>query len=120
MVEEILDGVNGVLWLILSRSAAEAPMWKPLLVVAAPAAHSHRRLGLQLAGQLHVRPAGAAAGRHAHRHGGGVRQFRREPAPAEPSTTPGELGRGTTDEMAIVFIGITADAERIGWRPPAK
>jgi hypothetical protein len=33
MVEEILDGVNGVLW-----------------------------LGLQLAGQLHVRPAGTAAG----------------------------------------------------------
>jgi hypothetical protein len=29
-------------------------------------------------------------------------------------------GEGTTDEMAIVFIGITADGERIGWRPPAQ
>ena len=26
-------------------------------------------------------------------------------------------GDGTTDEMAIVFIGVTADGERIGWRP---
>jgi hypothetical protein len=26
-------------------------------------------------------------------------------------------GEGTTDEMAIVFVGITDDEERIGWRP---
>ena len=29
----------------------------------------------------------------------------------------GATGDGTTDEMAIVFIGVTADGERIGWRP---
>jgi hypothetical protein len=29
-------------------------------------------------------------------------------------------GEGTTDEMAIVFLGFTLDNERIGWRPPAK
>src|SRR5882672_10804331 len=40
----------------------------------------------------------------------------------QPSKPPREVywGEGTTDEMAIVFIGITADGERIGWRPPAK
>jgi hypothetical protein len=27
-------------------------------------------------------------------------------------------GEGTTDEMAIVFLGVTVDSERIGWRPP--
>jgi len=26
-------------------------------------------------------------------------------------------GEGTTDEMAIVFLGVTVDGERIGWRP---
>jgi hypothetical protein len=26
-------------------------------------------------------------------------------------------GDGTTDEMAIVFVGVTFDAARIGWRP---
>jgi hypothetical protein len=33
---------------------------------------------------------------------------------------PVSWGEGTTDEMAIVFIGYTIDIERIGWRPPAK
>ncbi len=27
-------------------------------------------------------------------------------------------GEGTTDEMALVFVSITVDGERIGWRPP--
>jgi len=26
-------------------------------------------------------------------------------------------GEGTTDEMAIVFLAVTVDGERIGWRP---
>ena len=30
---------------------------------------------------------------------------------------PVSWGEGTTDEMAIVFVGVTVDAERIGWRP---
>ncbi|HMH48656.1 MAG TPA: hypothetical protein VK548_00375 [Candidatus Acidoferrum sp.] len=30
---------------------------------------------------------------------------------------PVSWGEGTTDEMAIVFIGFTLDDERIGWRP---
>jgi hypothetical protein len=40
----------------------------------------------------------------------------------QPSRPPRPVswGEGTTDEMAIVFIGFTADAERIGWRPPPK
>ena len=37
----------------------------------------------------------------------------------QPSRPPRPVswGEGTTDEMAIVFLGITVDAERIGWRP---
>jgi hypothetical protein len=37
----------------------------------------------------------------------------------QPSRPPRPVswGEGTTDEMAIVFLGITADRERIGWRP---
>jgi mono/diheme cytochrome c family protein len=46
------------------------------------------------AGELHVRAAGALAGRDPDRHGGGVRQLRRESSPAEPSSPAGELGRG--------------------------
>jgi hypothetical protein len=36
-----------------------------------------------------------------------------------PSRPPRAVrwGEGTTDEMAIVFVGITDDEERIGWRP---
>jgi hypothetical protein len=30
---------------------------------------------------------------------------------------PVRWGDGTTDEMAIVFVGFTVDAEQIGWRP---
>ena len=26
-------------------------------------------------------------------------------------------GEGTTDEMAIVFLDVTVDSERIGWQP---
>jgi hypothetical protein len=41
--------------------------------------------------------------------------------PRQPSRPPRPVswGEGTTDEMAIVFIGITVDGERVGWRPPA-
>ena len=39
-----------------------------------------------------------------------LRQPNRPPRPVS-------WGDGTTDEMAIVFLGVTADAERIGWRP---
>jgi len=37
----------------------------------------------------------------------------------QPSRPPRPVswGEGTTDEMAIVFLGVTADGERIGWRP---
>jgi hypothetical protein len=37
----------------------------------------------------------------------------------QPSRPPRPVswGDGTTDEMAIVFVGFTVDAERIGWRP---
>ena len=37
----------------------------------------------------------------------------------QPSKPPRPVswGEGTTDEMAIVFIGLTVDGERIGWRP---
>ena len=40
----------------------------------------------------------------------------------QPSRPPRPVGwgEGTTDEMAIVFLGVTVDAERIGWRPAAK
>ena len=40
----------------------------------------------------------------------------------QPSRPPRPVswGEGTTDEMAIVFLGFTLDNERIGWRPPAK
>jgi hypothetical protein len=31
---------------------------------------------------------------------------------------PVSWGEGTTDEMAIVFVGVTFDAEQIGYRPP--
>jgi hypothetical protein len=43
-------------------------------------------------------------------------------SPRQPSRPPRPVswGEGTTDEMAIVFIGITADAEQIGWHPPAR
>jgi hypothetical protein len=38
----------------------------------------------------------------------------------QPSHPPRPVGwgEGTTDEMAIVFLGVTVDKERIGWRPP--
>jgi hypothetical protein len=37
----------------------------------------------------------------------------------QPSRPPRSVswGEGTTDEMAIVFLGVTADREHIGWRP---
>ena len=37
----------------------------------------------------------------------------------QPSRPPRPVGwgDGTTDEMAIVFLGVTVDAERFGWRP---
>jgi hypothetical protein len=37
----------------------------------------------------------------------------------QPSRPPRPVswGEGTTDEMAIVFLGFTLDNERIGWRP---
>src|SRR5499426_2333428 len=37
----------------------------------------------------------------------------------QPSHPPRPVswGEGTTDEMAIVFLGVTVDAEHIGWRP---
>ena len=37
----------------------------------------------------------------------------------QPSHPPRPVswGEGTTDEMAIVFLGVTVDSERIGWRP---
>ena len=37
----------------------------------------------------------------------------------QPSRPPRPVGwgEGTTDEMAIVFVGFTFDNERIGWRP---
>jgi len=40
----------------------------------------------------------------------------------QPSRPPRPVrwGEGTTDEMAIVFLGVTVDHERIGWRPPVK
>jgi hypothetical protein len=40
----------------------------------------------------------------------------------QPSRPPRPVswGEGTTDEMAIVFVGVTYDAERIGWTPPSK
>ena len=40
----------------------------------------------------------------------------------QPSRPPRPVGwgEGTIDEMTIVFLGVTVDAERIGWRPPAK
>jgi hypothetical protein len=39
--------------------------------------------------------------------------------PRQPSKPPRPVnwGEGTTDEMAIVFLGITVDGEHIGWRP---
>ena len=30
---------------------------------------------------------------------------------------PVSWGEGTTDEMAIVFLGVTFDGERLGWKP---
>jgi len=40
----------------------------------------------------------------------------------QPSRPPRPVrwGEGTTDEMAIVFLGVTVDNERIGWRPPVQ
>ena len=39
--------------------------------------------------------------------------------PRQPSKPPRPVswGDGTTDEMAIVFLGVTFDGEHIGWRP---
>ena len=42
--------------------------------------------------------------------GENLRQPNRPPRPVS-------WGERTTDEMAIVFLGVTADAEHIGWRP---
>ena len=39
-----------------------------------------------------------------------LRQPNRPPRPVS-------WGDGTTDEMAIVFLGVTVDGEHIGWRP---
>jgi hypothetical protein len=39
-----------------------------------------------------------------------LRQPNRPPRPVS-------WGEGTSDEMAIVFLGVTADGEHIGWRP---
>jgi hypothetical protein len=41
---------------------------------------------------------------------GNLRQPNRPPRPVS-------WGEGTTDEMAVVFLGVTWDAEGIGWRP---
>ena len=40
----------------------------------------------------------------------------------QPSRPPRPVswGEGTIDEMAIVFLGVTVDAERIGWKPSTK
>jgi hypothetical protein len=37
----------------------------------------------------------------------------------QPNRPPRDVrwGEGTTDEMAIVFVGVTVDEEHIGWRP---
>jgi hypothetical protein len=35
----------------------------------------------------------------------------------DDSSRPVSWGEGTTDEMAIVFLGVTVDRERVGWRP---
>jgi mono/diheme cytochrome c family protein len=39
--------------------------------------------------------------------------------PRQPNRPPRPVswGDGTTDEMAIVFLGVTRDDERIGWKP---
>jgi hypothetical protein len=42
--------------------------------------------------------------------GENLRQPNRPPRPVS-------WGEGTTDEMAIVFLGVTVDGEQIGWRP---
>ena len=41
-------------------------------------------------------------------------------SPRQPSKPPRAVtwGEGTTDEMAIVFLGVTFDHEQIGWKPP--
>jgi hypothetical protein len=40
-------------------------------------------------------------------------------SPRQPHRPPKPVswGEGTSDEMAIVFVGVTVDEERIGWRP---
>jgi hypothetical protein len=40
-------------------------------------------------------------------------------SPRQPHRPPRPVswGEGTSDEMAIVFVGVTVDEERIGWRP---
>ena len=40
-------------------------------------------------------------------------------SPRQPSRPPRTVrwGEGTTDEMAIVFLRLTIDAERLGWKP---
>ncbi|PYM18479.1 MAG: ascorbate-dependent monooxygenase [Candidatus Rokuibacteriota bacterium] len=39
--------------------------------------------------------------------------------PRNPNSPPQDVtwGEGTTDEMAIVFLRVTADGEHLGWRP---
>jgi hypothetical protein len=39
--------------------------------------------------------------------------------PRQPTRPPRPVrwGDGTADEMAIVFLGVTVDNERIGWQP---
>ena len=81
----------------------------------------HRRLGLQLAGQR-TRSRSRSRCRAAR----ASTWSRSSTTPPRTSVSravrraPVSWGEGTTDEMAIVFIGVTVDGERIGWRPPAK
>jgi hypothetical protein len=41
-------------------------------------------------------------------------QSRRQPSKPPRAVSWGE---GTTDEMAIVFVGVTVDGEQVGWKP---
>ena len=62
--------------------------------------------------------ARSLAGRDAHRHGRDLRQLRGEQRASRASPPRAvSWGEGTTDEMALVFVSITVDGERIGWQP---